>query len=382
MLGGVHFGHREAAVGEGFGGVEHAEFEAGAEEAAEGDVEFGFGDEALMYGIDECGIGLTFGEAALEIGAGFDRVGGSVGHVGRVVVAGEDVGGGGTVRDDVAGEVPVIAEVIAKQHGVGASGRAVDGVVGAHHGLRVGFGDGGAECGEVGVFEVVCGDVDIGAVARGFGAGVHVEVLGRGDDAEEVGVGALHAGDEGDGHAAGEEWVFAVGLLAAAPARVAEDVDVGRPVGEAEELLVPVVADGVVVLGARFGGDDLGFVVDERRVPGGGHADDLREVGGGAGEGVAVQAFVPPEVGGHAEARDGGRVVAHLLDFFFERHAGDERVDALVDGERGVEPGAVRGDGLRPLDGDVGEGDGLQRVDVVRTDADADVDGVGERDGD
>ena len=54
----------------------------------------------------------------------------------------------------------------------------------------------------------------------------------------------------------GEEGVFAVGLLAAAPAGVSEDVDVGGPDGEAEVDAVDVVSDGLVVLGAGFGGDD------------------------------------------------------------------------------------------------------------------------------
>ena len=255
----VHFGEGDAAVGEAVGRIEHAEAEARAEEAAECDVEVGFGDEVAVDGVDEGGEGLAVAEAALEIGAGFDGVGSGVGHVGSVVVAGVDVGDGGAVADDVAGEGPGVAKVIVQEHGVGAGGRAVDGVVGAHDGLRVGLGDGGAEGGEVGVFEVVRGDVDVGLMARGLRAGVHGEVLGRGDDAEVVGVGALHAGDEGDGHAAGEEGIFAVGLLAAAPARVAKDVDVGRPEGEAEELLVLIVADGFVVLGAGFGGDDLGL---------------------------------------------------------------------------------------------------------------------------
>ncbi len=296
-----------------------------------------------MDRLDECREGLAVAETALEIGARFHGIGGSLGHVRRVVVAGVDVGDGGAVTDDVAGEGPGGAKMIMQQHGVSAGRRAVDGVIGAHHGLRVAFGDGGAEGGQVGVFEVVRGDVDVGLMARGLGAGVHGEVLGRRDDAEVVGVGALHAGDEGDGHAAGEERVFAVGLLAAAPTGIAKDVDVRRPEGEAEELLVLVVADGFVVFGAGLGGDDLGFMMNERCVPGGGHADDLREVGGRAGDGDAVIAFVPPEVGGDAEARDGRGVVAHLLDFFFERHLRDERVDAVFERHRWIHPGTVRG---------------------------------------
>ena len=49
--------------------------------------------------------------------------------------------------------------------------------------------------------------------------------------------------------------ILAVGLLAAAPARVAEDVDVGRPVGQAEVLPRLSLRSGLVVLGARLVGD-------------------------------------------------------------------------------------------------------------------------------
>ena len=160
---------------------------------------------------------------------------------------------------------------------------------------------------------------------------------------EIVRIVSLHAGDEGDGHAAGEEGIFAVGLLAASPAGIAKDVDVGRPEGESEELLVLVVAHGFVVFGARFGGDGLAHGVDHLRVPGGGHADDLGKVGGVSGEGDAVQAFIPPVVFGDAETRDGRGVVAHLLNLFFEGHLRNKSVDALIDGKGGVQPGLVGG---------------------------------------
>ena len=151
------------------------------EETAERGVEFGFRDEVLVHGVDESGIGLPFAEAALEIGAGFYRGGGGVGHVGSEVVAGVDVGDGGAIADDVAVEVPGIAQMIAQEHGVGAGGRSVDGVVGAHHGLSVGLGDGGAEGGQIGVLEIVRRHVDVVLMARGLGAAVHGVVLRRGD---------------------------------------------------------------------------------------------------------------------------------------------------------------------------------------------------------
>ena len=155
VLGGIDFAEGDLAVREAGGRVKHAELEARAEEAMEGGVDFGFGDEVLVDGVDERGIGLALAVAAFEVGAGFDGGSGGVGHVGGEVMAGEDVGNGAAVGDDVAVEVPCVAEVLLKEHGVGAGGSSIDGVIGAHDGLRVGFSNGGAEGGQVGVFEVV-----------------------------------------------------------------------------------------------------------------------------------------------------------------------------------------------------------------------------------
>ena len=94
---------------------------------------------------------------------------------------------------------------------------------------------GGAEGGQVGVELVVLADIDVGHVARRLGAAVHGVMLGRGNGAIVARIVALQARHEGDAHAAGQEGIFAVGLLAAAPARIAEDVDVRRPEVEALE---------------------------------------------------------------------------------------------------------------------------------------------------
>ena len=235
--------------------------------------------------------------------------------------------------------MPVAAEDVAEEHFAGAGGDVVDRVVGAHDGVGVALGDGGAEGGQVGVPEIVRSGIDVGLVARGLGSAVDGVVLGRGDGAEVVRIVALDAFDEGGAEAGGEEGIFAVGFLAAAPARIAKDVDVGRPDGEAVVAVVIAVGDGVVVLRARFSGDDFADGVDERRVPGGGVADGLREHGGEAGARDAVEAFVPPVVGGDVEARDGRGAIDELGDFLFEGEAADEVVDALVDGERGIAEG-------------------------------------------
>ena len=78
-------------------------------------------------------------------------------------------------------------------------------------------------------------DVHVNEVARGLGPAVHGIMFGRGDHPVICGIVALQAGDERDAHAPGEERIFAIGFLAASPARIAKDVDVGRPEIEAFE---------------------------------------------------------------------------------------------------------------------------------------------------
>src|SRR5229473_1737060 len=117
-------------------------------------------------------------------------------------------------------------------------------------------------------------------------------MFGGRDDFEVIRVRALHAANECDGEPSGEVRVFAVSLLTAAPARVAEDVDVGRPEREALIAAVFVVADGLVVLGARFGRDDVGDAVHEVRIPRGREPDGLRKDRGLPRAGNSMESFV------------------------------------------------------------------------------------------
>ena len=93
----------------------------------------------------------------------------------------------------------------------------------------------------------------------------------------------------------------------------------------------------LVVLGARFGGDDVAHGCAPFGIPGGAHADGLREYGGIAGARDAVQGFIPCLVVGNAEARNGGGPVFKLVGFFIQGHAADQVVGALSRGELGVE---------------------------------------------
>jgi hypothetical protein len=154
---------------------------------------------------------------------------------------------------------------------------------------------------------------------------------------------ALESGDEGYAKTSGEERIFAIGFLAASPSGIAENIDVGRPESETVVAAEIVVGNGVVIFGAYFGGDDIGDRVDEVGVPGGREADGLGENGGNARTGNAVESFIPPIVGGDLEARNGGRYVLHLGNFFFDGHARNEIGNALINGERGIEVDGRRG---------------------------------------
>jgi hypothetical protein len=124
---------------------------------------------------------------ALVVHAAAKADGGGLRLGGVEVVAVVDVDDGAAVGDDVALEVPLAAKLVLQQELVGAGGLAVDGVVGAHDGVGVALGDGGAEGGQVGVFSSCLLTVDVGGVAGGLGAAVHGEVLGSGDDAVVAG---------------------------------------------------------------------------------------------------------------------------------------------------------------------------------------------------
>ena len=117
---------------------------------------------------------------------------------------------------------------------------------------------------------------------------------------------ALHSFDELHGDGARQERVFPVGFLAAAPARVAENVDVRRPERQAAPPFgVAVVPGSVIVeLRAAFNADDVPFLMKQFWIPRGGHADRLRKNSGDAVVGDAVQRFVPIIIGRQARAAE------------------------------------------------------------------------------
>ena len=207
--------------------------------------------------------------------------------------------------------------------------------------------DGGAEGGQIGVQLVVLADDHIGGVARGLRTAVHVKVLGSGDDAVVARVVALHAGHKGHAHARGQERIFAVGLLAAAPAGIAEEVEVGRPEVEAlEDVGVAAAAHGLGILDARLGADGFGHLVDGGRIEGCRQGDWLGELGRPFGQ-HTVQRLIPPVIGRNIEARNGARLIDQLAGFLFERQPFHQIRGSLLGGQAGVQIGGLGGI-LRP----------------------------------
>ena len=191
------------------------------------------------------------------------------------------------------------------------------------------FSHGGAKGRQVSFFQVARRWVDVESVAQGFGTAVYCEVLACGHGAQVVQIAALHAGNKCHTHLAGKKRVFAVCLLAAAPTGIAEDVYVGRPERQSKEDTVVAFSLRLIVFGAAFGGDDLAHVVNDGRVPRGGHADGLGKDGGITRASHAVQGLIPGLVIGNAETRYCCGPVFKLGGFFVQRHAAHQQVGAL-----------------------------------------------------
>ena len=171
---------------------------------------------------------------------------------------------------------------------------------------------------------------------------VYGKVLGRGHHFQIFGIVPLQPGDKGQAHARSEIGILTVGLLPSAPARIAKDVDVRRPYGQAKVDAVVAVGDGIGVFGSRFGGDGVSHGMHQAGIPGCGQANGLGKDGGIAGACHAMQPLVPPGVFGDAQPRNGRRGHGHLGDFLFRRQAPDQVGDALLDGQRRVLKGKIR----------------------------------------
>ncbi len=246
------------------------------------------------------------------------------------------------IRDDVALEAPFIAQRF-KEQAIRACRFTAHGVVRTHDRISLAFHDRGAKRRSVGVRQIVRGHRHVKTVPQNFRAAMNGKVFGCRDRFQIVRVVALQAGNECHPDAAGEVGILAIGFLAASPARVAKNVDVGRPKSEAVVAAGVCMLDRIVIFGASFGGDHVGDAVDQIGIPGGRKTNGLREDGGISRARDAMQALVPPVIRGNDEARNRRRDVLHLRNLFLEGHARDKIVHALWDGESGIQIGSGGG---------------------------------------
>ncbi|MCW0416700.1 hypothetical protein NB689_002454 [Xanthomonas sacchari] len=253
----------------------------------------------------------------------------------------------GVVGDDQAAVVPLAAQHLAQQPGVGGGGHAGQLVEGGHGGHRAGA-EGGLERREIHLAQGALGDVDGVVVQAGLGRAVGGEVLGAGG--QRIGMVdaiALEAAHAGLGETPAQQHVLAAAFHAAAPARIAGDVDHRRE--------GPVDPDRA---GFQCGGTR--GALRQLRLEAGGFAQRHREHGGEAVDYIGgeqhrdlqpalqrglLQLLVPAHVGavedaGQASGARRGQLAlgggAHV-----DRIGGGRRIGLLRRTEQGQLPGLL-----------------------------------------
>ena len=221
------------------------------------------------------------------------------------------------------------AQYVLHEERAGRTAVAVDGVVGRHDGLDLCVLDQHLECRKICLIEILERRFDIGSVSCGLRARMHGEVLGAGCGLEIVRVVALKPLDECRSQHARQIGVLAVGLHAAAPARITEDVDVGRPEGKSGVAAVVAYALCHLILGACLVRDGVAYAVEQFDVECGAKAYRLREYRSAAAAAHTVQTLVPPVIGLDAETLDARRRVHHLADLLVDVHRVEQLIDLL-----------------------------------------------------
>ena len=250
---------------------------------------------------------------------------------------------GPAIGHHVTLETPVTAQQVAEQEPAGTGRFTIDAVVRSHHRIYLALLYQGLERWQVGVVQVALAGAGIEVMTVGLGPAMHGKVLGGGIQLAVDRVVPLQTAHEGDAHAAGKVGVFAVSLLATPPARVAEDVDVGRPVGQSLIAGMRAFAQKLMMFGTRFVTDGARNLLHQRDIKGGRQADGLREDSGLPCPCNAVQAFVPPIIGRYSQALDRGCGVLHLRSLFLQRHPRHQRGGPALEAAACIQPRAVFG---------------------------------------
>src|SRR5580704_16332518 len=130
-----------------------------------------------------------------------------------------------------------------------------------------------------------------------------------GDDAKIIWIIALKTGNERYSHSSREKGVLTISFLAAAPSRIAKNVDIGRPEIQSFHDVSPAGADRLVVFGSRLGADHDCHVMDQGRIKSRCQSDRLGKNGGCSSIGHAMQGLAPPVVIRDLQSRNRARLV-------------------------------------------------------------------------
>ena len=219
-----------------------------------------------------------------------------------------------------------------------AAGHGVNALVGTHHLGHIALLHQALEGGQIGLPQVALGQVlHVERVTVPLRTAVHGKVLGAGQQlVVSAGIGrlavlhALQAVDHRQAHAFRQVWVLAVGLLAAAPARVTEDIDVGSP--ERQTLIAAYVACalGLLILHTRLVAGSVKAAIDHVIVKRCRHSHRYGKDGGESVAPYAVQRLVPPGKTLQPKAGQSLRLVYHQLRLLLQRQAADKVICTLL----------------------------------------------------
>ena len=287
----------------------------GGEQALSGQGNLLFGDQTFLESLHHVQVSI----AAVQVAAHFQCQGsglrGSLGDHMTFV----EVTNGPAVGDHMALKAPFAADLIHQQELTAAAGLAVGSVVSTHDRFCLGILDAGLEGIEVGFLHILGIGFRIEAVAQCLGATVDRQMLGTGSGLHDFAF-ALEATDIGLAQPCGQVRIFAIGFMAATPAGIAENIDIGRPEGQALINVTVFFLCKGIVLCAAFRCGYITQPLQQHIVEHSSHADGLGEAGCRTGTGNTMQRLIPPVVGGDAQTGNGRGIIAQLADFFFNGH--------------------------------------------------------------
>ena len=268
--------------------------------------------------------------AAVHVAACLQREGGGLRRGGGYAVGGVEVPDSPAVGGEIAVEAPFLQ--LPHEERACAGRLAVHEIIRAHHAFNVRVLDQGAERREIGLLDVLRGYLRVECVALRLGAAVYREMLRAGGGFQILPV-ALEPSYVLLAKLRGEVRVLAVGLVTPAPARVAENIHVGRPEGQTLVDVAVAVPARRIVLRARLRGGYIRalpehFPVEHRR-----KAYRLREHRRCTRPGNSVKPLVPPVVGGKSSGRDRRCVVFELLRLLLDCQRVGQCFRALLRGE-------------------------------------------------